>query len=142
KNSPKKPKYAAVGVVNHKAIIPINAINVAMIITTYGFISPVTVCLPLFLSIIASISFSYKLLKSPSIAITKCDTIKASNISSHLSKIPIRCVYIERVRPANIGIKFEVIMPVLIVWLNISYLDGLLDEFFITYFILLYIITL
>ncbi|GIN78671.1 hypothetical protein J41TS8_37120 [Bacillus sp. J41TS8] len=54
--------------------------------TVLGFISPVAVGLFLVLSIIESISRSYKLLKAPAAPITKIDPINAKNISGNFSE--------------------------------------------------------
>src|SRR5690606_33717588 len=115
RNNPKNPKKAASEVVKAKLPTP----KTAMIIASHSVIlkltSPVTVGLTLVLSIIISISRSYKLLNAPAAAMINAVPIVAKIISGILSIRPKSYVYIANVKPANIGTRLDFTIPILTV---------------------------
>ncbi len=102
-------------VVSARNTKPKIVINIPSHSAVFGLISPVTVGLFFVLSIIESISRSYKLLNAPSAPIIKIEPIKANRISGIFSNGLILYLYKASVNPANIGTKLDLIIPVLIV---------------------------
>lgn len=79
---------------------------------------PVTVGRVFVRSIIASISRSYKLLNTPAAPIIREDPIKERMIGTILAKIEASNTYKAKLKPANMAIRLDLMIPILIVSKN------------------------
>src|SRR5699024_7402592 len=102
--------------------MPMTASRQPKNIAVFGCISSVTVGLFFVRSMIASMSRSYRLLNTPALAMTLAVPIIENRISGIFSSGLRPYVYKANVNQANIGIKFDLIIPVFTVFAKISFI--------------------